>query len=152
MEFKDYYKILEISKDSTKPEIIVAFKNLAKKWHPDKNIGIDTTEKMQDLNEAYLILKDDEARLKYDVEYEKFYNRFRETPVKSEDFQGYEFDDEVLKRWVNNARNQAKRIVGEIGELTVGATKEIGNKFMQLIVYSIIMGIVAIILMQTCSN
>ena len=72
--FVDYYKILEIEKSSTQQEIKVAFRKQAIKWHPDKNPGIDVNEKMQLINEAYLILKDEEARNHYDIEYIKFYN------------------------------------------------------------------------------
>ena len=53
-------------------EIKVAYRKQCIKWHRDKNINIDTTQRMQDINQAYLILKDEEARSKYDIEYLKF--------------------------------------------------------------------------------
>ena len=68
MLFIDYYEILNVNFDSSKDDIKHSFKKLAIKWHPDKNLGSDTTLKMQDLNEAYLILKDNEARQRYNVE------------------------------------------------------------------------------------
>ncbi|MBX2893552.1 MAG: DnaJ domain-containing protein [Saprospiraceae bacterium] len=50
--FKDYYAILEIGNDATSEEIKSAFKKQALNWHPDRNPGVDTTSKMQVINEA----------------------------------------------------------------------------------------------------
>ena len=60
--FKDYYAILEIDVTASEEDIKAAFKKQALKWHPDRNIGKDTTSIMQDINEAKLILLDFEAR------------------------------------------------------------------------------------------
>ena len=70
--FKDYYKLLEITQNATDEEIRKAFKTQAIKWHPDKNQDTDTTLRMQEINEAYLILKDKEGKNRYDSEYNKF--------------------------------------------------------------------------------
>ena len=67
--FVDYYAILEIEASASAEEVKSAFKKQALKWHPDRNSNIDTTKRMQQINEAYLILKDSEARTRYDVEY-----------------------------------------------------------------------------------
>lgn len=52
----DPYSILEISKSASLEQIKKAFRKMAMKWHPDKNIGIDTTEKMQKIIAAYTFL------------------------------------------------------------------------------------------------
>ena len=80
----DYYKILEIEKNSNSKEIKSAFRRQAIKWHPDKNPNIDVNGKMQLINEAYLILKDVEARKHYDLEYDKFKAYKNEQNKKSE--------------------------------------------------------------------
>ena len=66
--FKDYYKILGVSEKASLNEIKTAYRQLSKKYHPDMNPGIDTTAWMQDINEAYAILKDETKRKRYDVE------------------------------------------------------------------------------------
>lgn len=64
----DYYEILGVTKKATTAEITEAKNRLAKIYHPDVNIknGVDTTEKMQEILEAYTLLSDPEARAEYD--------------------------------------------------------------------------------------
>ena len=68
MIFKDYYKILglETSKVSI-DEIKVAYRNAAKKYHPDVNIGDSLAEeRIKDINEAYRVLSVPSSKRKYD--------------------------------------------------------------------------------------
>jgi len=68
VEYKDYYKLLGVSKTATKDEISKAFKKLARKYHPDFNQGNKEAEnKFKDINEAYEVLKDEEKRKLYDT-------------------------------------------------------------------------------------
>ncbi len=60
---KDYYKVLGVEKTANKAEIKKAYRNLAKKHHPDK--GGDA-EKFKEINEAYEVLSDDKKRAQYD--------------------------------------------------------------------------------------
>lgn len=67
MEFKDYYKILGVSKTATTEEIKKAYRKLAVKYHPDKNQGNKAAEeKFKEANEANDVLSDPEKRKKYD--------------------------------------------------------------------------------------
>ena len=68
MIFKDYYKILglETSKVSSE-EIKIAFREQAKKYHPDVNGGDEKTEeRFKDINEAYRVLSTPSSKRKYD--------------------------------------------------------------------------------------
>ena len=65
---KDYYKILGINYNSDKKEIKKAYRQLARKLHPDINPGNKfCEEKFKEVGEAYSILIDDKKRLQYDI-------------------------------------------------------------------------------------
>ena len=68
MEYKDYYKILGVSRNATQDDIKKAYRRLAKKYHPDANQGNKEAEqKFKEINEAYQVLGDQEKRKKYDT-------------------------------------------------------------------------------------
>ena len=66
MEYKDYYQILGVKKDSTDSEIKSAYRKLARKYHPDINKTKEAEAKFKDINEAYEVLGDKEKRQRYD--------------------------------------------------------------------------------------
>lgn len=66
-EFKDYYAVLGISKIAPASEIKKKFRQLALKYHPDRNQGNKAAEtKFKEISEAYDVLSDEEKRAKYD--------------------------------------------------------------------------------------
>ena len=63
----NYYDVLGVAKNASAEEIKVAYKKLAKKYHPDINKGNKEYEqKFQEISEAYNTLKDDNSRRMYD--------------------------------------------------------------------------------------
>jgi curved DNA-binding protein len=67
MEYQDYYKILNVTRDSNQEEIKKAYRKLAVKYHPDKNPGDKPAEEtFKKISEAYEVLGDPEKRKKYD--------------------------------------------------------------------------------------
>ena len=68
MIFKDYYKILNLNTNKvTTQDIKTAFREQAKKYHPDiNNQSSQYEERFKDINEAYRVLSDSSSRRKYD--------------------------------------------------------------------------------------
>lgn len=67
MIFKDYYKILELETNKVNIEDIkIAFREQAKKYHPDVNSGKIAEERFKDINEAYRVLSNSSSKRKYD--------------------------------------------------------------------------------------
>lgn len=62
----NYYQTLNVSQAASKDEIKKAYRELVKKYHPDKNPNGDTKAKFQEIQEAYETLIDDKKRSAYD--------------------------------------------------------------------------------------
>ncbi|SEQ57059.1 curved DNA-binding protein [Amphritea atlantica] len=66
MEFKDYYKILGVDPDADSKAIKVAYRKLARKYHPDVSSHHDAENQFKEVSEAYEVLKDKTKRAEYD--------------------------------------------------------------------------------------
>ena len=87
---KDYYEILGVPRNATKEEIKRAFRQLALKYHPDRNKSPDAEEKFKEISEAYAILSDDEKRRLYDTYgHEGISGRYTTEDI----FRGVNFED-----------------------------------------------------------
>ena len=70
---KNYYEILGINFDANKDEIKKSFRNLAKKYHPDKNKDNEEAyRKFQEVSEAYEVLGSEDSKKKYDEKLASF--------------------------------------------------------------------------------
>lgn len=63
---EDFYGALEVDRNASPEEIKKAFKNLAMKYHPDKNSEPGAAEKFKEINEAYSVLSDPQKKSQYD--------------------------------------------------------------------------------------
>jgi len=65
---RNYYQILEVSRSASVDQIKKAYRQLARRYHPDVNPGDKVAEeKFKDINEAYDILSDENKRSQYDL-------------------------------------------------------------------------------------
>ena len=62
----DYYEILGVDKKASIDQIKKNYRNLARKWHPDKNPSKEAEQKFKEITEAYAVLSDKEKRERYD--------------------------------------------------------------------------------------
>ncbi|MCX8195153.1 MAG: molecular chaperone DnaJ [Candidatus Micrarchaeota archaeon] len=87
---RDYYEILGVRRNATKEEIKNAYRELALKYHPDRNKSPDAEEKFKEISEAYAVLSDDEKRAAYDqFGHAGFDQRYSQEDI----FRGVNFED-----------------------------------------------------------
>ena len=96
--FKDYFKILGVSRNATDKEIKSAFRKLARKFHPDLHPHNERAEsEFKEINEAYEILSDENKKKSY----EQFLNYwFKKRAGKSRDF-STENNDNQFDEYLN---------------------------------------------------
>lgn len=66
MSKRDYYDILGVSRSASKDDLKKAYRNLARKWHPDRNKEADAAKRFSEIQEAYDTLSDEQKRRNYD--------------------------------------------------------------------------------------
>ncbi|MES3006937.1 MAG: DnaJ C-terminal domain-containing protein [Pseudomonadota bacterium] len=66
MDFKDYYKTLDVATDADLKTIKTAYRRLARKYHPDVSTEHDAEKQFKEVSEAYEVLSDDKKRAEYD--------------------------------------------------------------------------------------
>lgn len=65
-EKRDYYEVLGVAKDADDAAIKKAYREIAKKYHPDINPSAEAAEIFKEASEAYSVLSDKEKRAQYD--------------------------------------------------------------------------------------
>jgi len=67
LQKRDYYEVLGLDRSATQEEIKQAYRQLAMKWHPDRNNAPDATDRFKEVAEAYAVLSDETKRQAYDA-------------------------------------------------------------------------------------
>ena len=158
--FVDYYAILGIDEKADLETVKSAYRREAVKWHPDKNIGQDTTKRMQLINAACFILSDPEARVAYDIEYQRFKtSNVHEILIRKKERNSYEkkqteekytydfnIENEQLTKWINNAMKQSLELARNTYSMTTGGIKEATKGAVFVLVFQIALALIGIIL------
>ena len=99
MIFKNYYKILGLESNKvSRDEIKIAFREQAKKYHPDVNGGnARIEERFKDINEAYRVLTNPTTKRKYD----RMWNRHVGSKMKQEYEESKRSKDSVFSDFFN---------------------------------------------------
>jgi molecular chaperone DnaJ len=63
---RDYYEVLGVTRDVDEAELKRAFRELARKFHPDVNPSQHAEDRFKEANEAYAVLSDPKTRARYD--------------------------------------------------------------------------------------
>ena len=116
MIFKDYYKILGLDSNKVDLEQIKnAYREKAKKFHPDINVGDSAAEAIfKDVNEAYRVLSDSSQRRKYDFKWNRYIGSRRKKQRKEKKSFKEMFMD-ILFGGVSKTKVE-KKAVPEYGE------------------------------------
>lgn len=79
---RDYYEVLGVQRNAGLDEIKKAYRELALKYHPDRNKTKEAEEKFKEINEAYAVLSDEQKRRQYDaVGPERFNQSYSEEEI-----------------------------------------------------------------------
>ncbi|OQX04604.1 MAG: cytochrome C biogenesis protein [Thiothrix lacustris] len=121
MEYKDYYKVLGLTKEATPDDIKRVYRKLARKYHPDISKEDNAEEQFKEVGEAYEVLKDPEKRAAYDQLGEdlKAQRDFRPPPNGTAGAgQSADFDDFLANLFGQRGRSGAGagRVYQENGE------------------------------------
>lgn len=128
---RDYYEVLGVQKTATVDEIKKAYRQLAKKYHPDSNPGDkDAEQKFKEASEAYAILSDSDKRAKYD---QFGHSAFDGAGGAGFDFSGMDFSDifsefgfgDIFGSFFGGSRGGSRRYSGPMQGQSVRASVQI---------------------------
>lgn len=123
---KDYYEILEVSRNASENTIKKVFRLLIKNNHPDLYTGdekIKAEKRVKDLNEAYEVLGNKEKRKEYDNELAKK-NVSTELTIKN-----LREENEYLKAVIQEKNEMIKEYLEEMGVNTKNFSYNIENEY-----------------------
>ena len=135
MIFKDYYKILGLNNSKVSlDEIKAAYREQAKKYHPDVNIGNKfSEERIKDINEAYKVLSNQSSRRKYDRMWNNHIGKKNIKYEESKRASGSIFSDffnlffgEIKQDKIEKKKNKKQSIKGEDVETSIDISIEDG--------------------------
>lgn len=117
MIFKDYYKILGLETNRVNmDEIKIAFRDQAKKYHPDVNTDNFSEERFKDINEAYRILSNTSSKRKYD---RIWYSHVGKKIDRENDKNSRESRTDIFSMLFGNIKEMQKNVADNYKEKTM---------------------------------
>lgn len=116
----DYYKLLGVARLASPAEIRIAYRRLARQFHPDVNADAAAEDHFKELNEAYEVLSDPQKRSLYDL----YGHAGLSHGVQRSDVGVAEVLDELLRQYVHT--NTASRFSGKWAGSDLNMSVEIG--------------------------
>jgi curved DNA-binding protein len=124
MEYQDYYKTLGVERNASPEELKRAYRKLAMKYHPDRNLGDKSLEeKFKQINEAYEVLKDPQKRARYDQLGES-YNNWQQTSGGSGNFNWDDWfgQQQAASAYGGSPRGGTRVEMGDLNDFFGGGT------------------------------
>ena len=115
---KDYYKIMGVSQDASEKDIKMAYRKLARKYHPDISKESNAEEQFKEMGEAYEVLRDPAKRAEYD-QYRKYGDFNQNTQHSSWSGQSAgqqhntQFNEDLFESLFGHARYQQQPMQGQ---------------------------------------
>jgi len=134
MDFIDYYKVLNVSENATLEEIKKAFRELAKKYHPDKNKSNNANTKFREVFEAYEILKNKITKDIFDKSRRKFYSNTN-TEFNNENYTKSETYDYVKKEANKRAEYFSRMTFDDFLESSIFILKKVTSKLALILMF-----------------
>ncbi|WP_454781248.1 DnaJ C-terminal domain-containing protein [Legionella sp. WA2022007384] len=115
---KDYYKIMGVSEDASEKDIKMAYRKLARKYHPDISKEPNAEEHFKEMGEAYEVLRDPVKKAEYD-NYRKnkaYHQQEGSTHWRPEEAQHYysgQFNEDLFENLFGHSRYRQQPMAGQ---------------------------------------
>ncbi|WP_454784133.1 DnaJ C-terminal domain-containing protein [Legionella sp. WA2024007413] len=115
---KDYYKIMGVSEDASDKDIKMAYRKLARKYHPDISKEPNAEERFKEMGEAYEVLRDPVKKAEYD-NYRRnkaFHQQGGSThwrPEESEHYYSGQFNEDLFENLFGHSRYRQQPMAGQ---------------------------------------
>jgi curved DNA-binding protein len=115
---KDYYKIMGVSEDASEKDIKMAYRKLARKYHPDISKEPDAEEHFKEMGEAYEVLRDPVKKAEYDRyrknrEFNPNAQHTHSRPESAEQFYNGQFNDDLFESLFGHSRYRQQPMTGQ---------------------------------------
>ncbi|WP_284928759.1 DnaJ C-terminal domain-containing protein [Candidatus Phytoplasma sp. AldY-WA1] len=127
---RDYYDVLEVSKNASDTEIKKSYHRLVKKYHPDVSKEDNAATKFKEVQEAYQVLRNAKKRSDYDRVWHQDYSNFNNSGFQGFN-QGFSSGENRTNKQknTNNVKDKYVECVIDFLEACLGGKKEIKVDF-----------------------